>query len=66
MDEVMQEVAAPARHRNGRKTAHVRVMGAEPLDEGVDGRVEVIRQRAGMDHLMRHGDRFLPGVCQEN
>ena len=42
MDEVMQKVAAAARHRNRRQSAHVRVMGAEPLDEGIDGRMEVI------------------------
>ena len=59
MDEVMQKVAAAARHRNGRESAHVRVMGAEPLDEGIHGRMEVIRQRAGMGSRMGHSDRFL-------
>jgi hypothetical protein len=65
MDEVMQKVAAAACHRNGRESAHVRVMGAEPLDEGICGRMEVIRQRVGMDDLMGHSDRFLPGLYHE-
>ena len=66
MDEVMQKVAAAARHRNGRESAHVRVMGAEPLDEGIYGRMEVIRRRVGMDDLMGHSDRFLPGGARKN
>lgn len=32
MDEVVQKVAAAVRHRNGRESAHVGIMGAEPLD----------------------------------
>lgn len=65
MDKVMQKVAAAACHRNGRESAHVWVMGAEPLDEGICGRMEVIRQRVGMDDLMGHSDRFLPGLYHE-
>jgi hypothetical protein len=41
-------------------------MGAEPLDEGIYGRMEVIRQRVGMDDLMGHSDRFLPGLYHDN
>ena len=59
MDEVMQKVAAAACHGNGRESAHVRVMGAEPLDKGIYGRMEVIRQRAGMGSRMVISDGFL-------
>jgi hypothetical protein len=40
-------------------------MGVEPLYEGICGRMEVIWQRVGMDNLMGHSDRFLPGLYHE-
>ncbi len=66
MNEVMEKVAAAARHRNRRESAHVRVMGAEPLDKGIYGRMEVIRQRVGMDNLRGHRERFLDSVSKHH
>jgi hypothetical protein len=43
MDEVVQKIAAAARHGDGRESAHVRVMGAKPLDEEIYSRMEIIR-----------------------
>jgi hypothetical protein len=67
MNEMMQKVAAPACQRNDLESAHIRVMGTEPFDKGIYGRMEAIRQRVGMGGgPMGHSDKFLPGLCQGN
>ena len=62
MDEVVQEVAAAARHRDDRESAHVGIMGAEPLEESIYRGMGIIRPRGGMGDLIGHSDRLLPGL----
>jgi hypothetical protein len=50
VDEVVQKVAAAARHRDRRAGAHIRIVGAEPPDEGVHGRMITVRFSPGHYH----------------